>query len=167
MERHERALIEASLNCAAPSLLLYGMSSPALATAAALAALSGDVETLDLRQDLAEGRLRSELRSAFHRAPTVLVVIAGPPSETVCAVADEVRRGELKVDGDVEKIASGARLVVFTDALSCGPGRRCFGIQIAGMRVLERERAEVAAAAAELARRQERARRSSREHGLT
>jgi len=167
MDTYERTLLEWSLPCAR-SLLIYGAKSSAADVTDALRKLAGRLETHEVRAGaIEEAALRRQLRESFARAPTVLLLVASPMPQALRAIATQVQRGEWKEGEEAPRLPDGARLVAFLDAKECShDDARCFDLHVIGMRVLEAQRARVAADAAELLRRQARARESSRQHGL-
>jgi hypothetical protein len=165
MEKHERQLLASSLPCAAKSFLIYGTESSQADLTSELERLCGPIATLDLPSGSTDAAsLRGELKERFDKAPTVLLTVGPKAPEALREVAAEVQRGQLAT-GD--KLAENARLFVFSESLTYAEeDAKPFGIQLVGMRNIKDQRAKVAAAEAELKRRQERARQSSREHGL-
>jgi hypothetical protein len=168
MEKHEKNLLLGALPCAARALLLYGTESSRADVAAALKEQIGALDTIDLASGGGDAaRLRADLTARFAKGPSVLLVVGEEPPVWLRDVVADVQRGVFKEGEQARELPKSARLFVFCGATTYGEDdAKPFGLQIVGVRVLKEQRAKVAAAEAELRRRQERARESSRQHGL-
>ena len=167
MDKRELTLLEGTLPCAR-TFLLYGLESSEADVATALTRLCGPVDTID-RATLAApaSELRVHLGQRFTASPVLLACVGSQLPEGVAELVPEIERGELGPSDAPQKLPETALLFVLGAADAFAEAHaKLFGLQVVGMRVLSRRHAEVAAAEAELRRRQERARQSSRAHRL-
>ena len=167
MEPHELTLLRGAWPCAR-TFLLVGLESSSDQVNAEVEAAAGSIARVDWQGGGPDAAgVRQELQRRFAEAKAVVARIGAEVPAGLAEVLAEVGRGELALGDRTESLPEHARLLVVTDAMSVPEAQaRAFGLQIHGMRVLNEARAKVARAEEELRRRQERARQSSREHGL-
>jgi hypothetical protein len=168
MENHERRLLEGALPCAR-TFLLYGMESAEQETTKAIGELCGQAETLDLRGGCPEAaKLRADLKERFAKSPALVALVGAKLPGALRELLAELNLGQLKLEGDTATaLPEGTRLFVLSaEMVHAEDETKPFGLQLVGMRVLKEQRAKVTQAQEDLRRRQERARESSRQHGL-
>jgi len=166
MEAHERTLLAGALPCGR-TILAYGLTSTTTEVLAALRDLCGSVAAVDVAVEADSTQLREEVRSRLASAPMLFMAIGPTLSDSVREILRDIHTGVLPGADTAEGVPDGARLLALSSAMSCSEeDARLFDIHVVGMRVLTMRRDAVAAAQVELNRRRERARQSSREHGL-
>ncbi|OGQ77421.1 MAG: hypothetical protein A2289_25310 [Deltaproteobacteria bacterium RIFOXYA12_FULL_58_15] len=170
MNGTERTLLDGALR-SARTVILHGLVSTEVDTVAGINQSCAGSELIDLRAPQAgsdAARLRSEVKECLAKTSTLIVHLAAKVPQGAAEVLAELTKGVLKIDPEApEKLADNVRVVGLCAEKDLDPGTaRLFGLQISGMRVIEEQRAAVRRAEEELLAAQERARASSRQHGL-
>lgn len=157
MENYERTLVLGALP-SSRAFLIYAMESPEVDTLATLEAAIGPLDPLDLRKeggDMKAMHAAAQERIAKNSTLTLLVGSDLPVG------ANELLEEVLATQSDNE-----ARVVAICSGDPSDELLALFGLRITGMKVVHASREAQDRAEAELKAAQERARESSRRHGL-
>jgi hypothetical protein len=163
MDSIERTLLEGALK-RSKLILLHGFVSSERDVLEHLRAHLGQIGTLDCRS--ADMDPRERIRGLIETQRALFISMAPSPGDkmlaTIEALANHPREGDTAI-----ALSDDARILVWVGGESASESAaRAFPLRLSGMRIIEEMRAREVRAEAELKQAQERAKESSRRHGI-